>query len=350
MDCLPIVFLIAFLTQSDPFAAVDRSAVDNSTAIVADETGDILTIASEPPPKWRWSADAIYFKRRRMDERTFVVAPAGRPALLTTTDFTTPFELGGKFAVARSLDEQYEFEAVGFFDTGFTDSASITRPAGTMIQPFFNQTAYGPPTPMIGGMPARVDLLYQSQLFSIEMNARWNRSLADWLRFGLLSGVRYFDFDDQFQNLDSLTSVPGANPADTVYRTRAYNHMIGGQLGGMLELRPIEQLRILSETKWAGFANFTDGINELALQNGSVTFFRGSTTETRFSGIVDFALSAGWQFNRWLEIRAGYQAMYFWNMTSSPDIISFNLLQLSKTNNELAFWVHGPTAGLTIKY
>ena len=305
----------------------------------------------EKNEQWYLRSEAIMLRRRRVDERTFVVGPGpSNTRLLTTTAWTTPAELSGRFTLGRRFTANTTVELIGWLEDDFEDYTAIAGITG-MRQPFFGHDAYTP-RPRIGDAPAFVELAYQSQVQSIELDVRhfWLETADQRLQLGILAGPRFFRLQEQFQDYDSLTSVRGATTDDSLYQTWVDNRLYGGQLGGLIAVQPMPGLTILSETKWGGFANVTNATNRFATQDGVNEYFIASTPETRFSGILEFGLQLRARVTDRLHLWLGYHAMYFWNMTSAPDVLSFDLLNQSKQNNELAFWVHGPTSGLEIHF
>lgn len=297
------------------------------------------------------AAEAIVLRRRRVDERSFVFGQADNARLLDTTRWTTPSEISGRYTLGRRFGANTAIEVVGFYEDDFQDSTSIVATLGTIRQPFFNHASLGIVVPPIGGNPALVELEYQTQVYSIEANIRQSIDLdfGPVRRLGVMVGPRFVSFEEQFQNFDSATPIRGAAATDSVYETFVYNKLIGGQVGGFLELELSPTFALVSETKWAGFMNVTDATNQLSFLTGP-TLFRSTTSEDRFSGLLEFRLHAKWNYSDWLELFAGYTATYMWNMTSAPDVLSFDLLNQSKQNNELAFWIHGPTVGVQIRF
>lgn len=340
--------LLSALVLADPVATLSEQSPDPSGA----SSMETLERAVAPDVRgWWFGGDVLIWKRRRVDERAFVNSWSDNARLLDTTTWTTPFAAGARLQLGKGLTPNSDVQAIGFFDDNFRDQTSLSATPGTIRQPFFQQQLYGPPTPLIGSAPALVELHYQSQIISVETNLRrwWQSDRLGFARAGLLIGPRYFSLREQFQDYDNRTLVRGADPNDSLYQTIVRNNLYGGQLGGLFELKLPGRLTIVSENKFAGFANVTSATNRLALQDG-FTFFQSESSEERFSGLVDFRLEMRWSGWRWLDLVVGYQAMYFWNMTSAPDVVSFNLATQSKQNNELAFWVHGPTIGLEIRF
>lgn len=308
---------------------------------------DAVQVESRPTTYFR--GEALILKRRRMDDRSYVNRWSDNERVLKTSAWTTPFDVGGRFTLGRLLAPRWAVEASGWWED-FEDSAFVVAPSGSIRQPFFNHSAYTP-RPTIGELPARVDLECQSRVWSVEINlVRWFTDPDGPLLFGMIAGPRYFDYDETFQNYDSRTSTRGADPGDCVYETFVQNNMWGGQAGGFLGFQLGDRLGATLTSLWGGFYNDTEGTNQLRLQDDSVVWFRSTTPDDRFSGIVDLRFQAYARVRPCLWLYAGYQAMYFWNMTSAPDVLDFNLLKQSKANNELAFWVHGPTVGLEIRF
>lgn len=346
-------FPLAALEPDPSVGAIPARSSDSLLDDATPTTADPLFVLPETESArgWYLRGEVLVLKRRRVDDRVLVVGGTDNLPRLSTSAWSTPFEAGSRLTLGRELTPQTAVELSGFWDDSFSDSSSITALPGSIRQPFFNHAAYGPPTPQIGSQSALVEIQYQTQFYSVEASIRhwWSEPGERVIRLGILAGPRYVVFQEQFQDWDSKTAVRGADPRDSVYETWVSNKLIGGQLGGLIELAPIRRLTILSETRWAGFHNVTDATNRLAPQRG-IQYFRASTGEDRFSGMIELGLYARWRPWDWLELSAGYLAFYMWNMTSSPDVLSFNLLNQSKQNNELAFWIHGPTAGLEVRF
>lgn len=336
--------------RPNPAIPVGQIAESVASSPMIPTTAESVSIPTIRENGWYFNTEAQLLKRRRTDERSFVVRPDTKETLLSTTDFDQKFAVGPRLTIGRELSDAATLEFTTFWQGGFSDHASITKSTMTMVQPFFNM-AYYSPMPPIGAFPTVVELDYQTQIASFELNyKRWIFGNAtDGLRTGLMFGPRYISFNEQFRDYDDLNIARGLTDADTVYRTWVTNNLIGGTFGAMFEYRAAGRWTFNQETKFSGFLNATRATNELDFQNGAQVF-RASTDETRFSGNIELSLGVRWQAKPWLELAAGYRAIYLWSMTSSPDVISFNLLNQSKQNNELAFWLHGPSAGLVAHF
>lgn len=344
-----ISLLIAHTIFGSDLKVARGQDLPSDRLMFADATPTLLIDDTELPSRYA-RAETLVFRRQRVDNRSFAFRSDNNARVLRTDQWGDPFTVGGRFTLGQRLGLQDALEASGWW-TNFDDQTSYAAPSGTFRQPFFNHSLYSP-SPMIGGMPALVELAYQSQIRDVEIS--WRHFLSPEgsrpLRLGFLVGPRYFALEEQFQDYDNRTAVRGAHPSDSVYRTWVSNNLYGGQLGALFDWRPNIRWTTTADARFGGFYNQTDASNELALQNGSITWFRSSTPEQRFSGVAEARFSACWRPCQWLELWAGYSAIYFWNMTSAPDVLSFNLQIQSKQNNELAFWVHGPTAGIQLRF
>lgn len=309
-------------------------------------TPAVILIEDEPPmPRIWFRGEALYWWSKSSpmpvpaittglgaDSPPGAIGQPNTVVLLGNQNINIPGRSGGRYTLGFSFDpaQTWGFEASYFnlSTSTITQSVSEDGSAGSPLLafPFFNvQTGKEDATYIAqpGVFPGSAVLVLQTVLQGTDLNFIHNVSNSSGLRFDLLGGLRYINFQE---NLYFNTSSPSVGPIffgyyNTFDQFLTYNNFYGGQIG-LKTSYDINRWYFNATTKlalgatWenvsANGATFTN-IGGFASAPGglfSAPSNIGSQTREQFAVVPELNLNAGYRIRPWASVFVGYSFLY----------------------------------------
>lgn len=173
-------------------------------------------------------------------------------------------------------------------------------------------------TPFLPGLsPDSIDYVYDSDLFSLELNAR-----REWgPGFTFLIGPRFVYLDERVQTDTSTTIVQPIPLPDFTFQTQTIvdtkNPLVGGQVGAEIDWLLTQSLRMHGYVKAGGYANFSSAFVSQAATG------LDTTNSDRQKSAGSFLGELGGRLYYQISPRAcsfflGYQAIWIDNVALAP--------------------------------
>lgn len=137
------------------------------------------------PPRWTVSAGAIFLERNDPQPRTLLVDPISGAQLMNTLDLAPYWGSGPRLEVTRHLDNGVDFEVELFNIDDWAGHAHAQNARPSINESYWDQFVFND-----------VGASFNSHLFNLECNLRWNAFGSRWLR--ALAGFRYASLDERF--------------------------------------------------------------------------------------------------------------------------------------------------------
>jgi hypothetical protein len=236
----------------------------------------------------------------------------------------------------------HAIELHGWYISEQSNTFSITR-AGQLDLPFANF-----PTPL--GFEGNNFLWLQADQVTVELqtrlaNAELNYRYLPIPQFECIFGVRYIDLNEVF-GITTDDDVVVAQPPDpfrrATYQVETNNQFVGGQIGFEAQTFVAEKLSFGITNKNMVGPNFFDVENRLIRGDG---FERtpGFRDGSQISGLVELDLFMTIWFNPRCRLRAGYQAMWLFNVIEASEQVNFDpALNLGTIDDSGSIFYHGP--------
>ncbi|MEE2642278.1 MAG: hypothetical protein VX768_16730 [Planctomycetota bacterium] len=278
--------------------------------------------------QWEATAGVRALQRPVTDQTNQVVffdTPTGATLLDSDTLTDLNIGLGTDISFSSQREDGLNYE-IRFFFTTF--ERNTFNQGDSISSPFFN-----------GVTLREVDGNYTSEMFSIELNQK--RIFSPYLR--LLHGIRFMNIDEQltFNSRGQILLFPFS--ADSV--TRARNPMLGYQIGGESTICLVPGVDVDTYFKCGVYNNFTsqETVQTNSLIPGS-SVLGGSENELGF--VSDFGIK--FQFHiveNFMSFYGGYDGMYVNSFAAAPTNVNLD----NAVVNDLDFWLHGITFGVSIQ-
>jgi hypothetical protein len=196
--------------------------------------------------------------------------------------------------------------------------ASADSVVGTGIGSFLNP---------INGLPALTSFqgaTSQSQRYDAEYASfEANRTLIGWEICKLLYGIRYIDYEENYQF--NSTSAAGAG----LLRSNTENQMIGAQVGAEMTFPLSCKLWSDFRARAGAYGNFAD--SDIQLRNGvnllntNGTLFRNFDDDIELAGVFEIGGGARYYVTDDFHVRAGGELWYLTGVATAIDQFSARL-------------------------
>jgi hypothetical protein len=159
---------------------------------------------------------------------------------------------------------------------------------------------------------------YESHFWDLEFNfwRHFNPRHVDYFSLSGITGLRYFHWDEAFK----LTMI--RPPDKSSYHIQTENRIFGLQLGLDFQMNPIRWLSWEIFAKAGLFANRTEQKQFLGDLDNAVTLRDSERVKTELGVFSDVAAQVAFQCFKYLNLHAGYQAMFFSGLSLAPEQIS----------------------------
>ena len=263
-------------------------------------------IYNNDSPRWKMESSILALDRRGDDN--------GVPLITDSLTRATLFESGQAtdLNTAAGVDISVQFHPYGVVEMEIEGSFARWESALDFFGPNL-ATPFLPPT----FSPDEINYQYESNLFSLELNAR--REIAPGLTF--LFGPRFVYLEENAQ-VDTTTTIIPPPPlpifsatTQTVIDTK--NPMFGGQIGAEWDFQLARDIRVHSFIKAGGYENLSS-----AFVQQSVSGF-DDTESDRQKAAGSFVGEVGGRvyfdiIPRACSFYAGYEAMWIDNVALAP--------------------------------
>jgi hypothetical protein len=263
-----------------------------------------------------------------------------RPSFLSTDELDFDYDFGPRFAIGRRFDTCRSLELSYFGLHDWDASAGHAGAEGDV--PFDSNYT----TDFDGA--TIVTAHYSSEVHNVELNYT-----VDYCCSAItpLVGFRYFNLNEDFTlrvTDDVLSSTTQFETSD--YRIDTENHLVGFQLGGLLDRRVTNCFSWYLVGKAGAYVNIARQ-STLMRDVGNTVVLRDFTDhEDEFAFIGEVGLFCSYQVSRHMALIAGYQVIVVDGLALAPEQLDFTTTPSSGSglndNGTLIF--DGARAGLRI--
>jgi hypothetical protein len=299
-------------------------------------TQPMLMAAAVQEACWYARADALFLRRDNSSAvRAVVQDDATGGTVISTRDLNFATEPGGRLFLGRYLYEHLGVEAgyLGLHEWTASREAvgdnNLRLPGDVALATF----------DFLDADSMRVD--YQSEIHSAEVNA-----VGRWRCLELLSGFRYFQFDD-----DLLVEATDLQTGTSDYSVATRNSLYGGQLG----VRLTQQLRwfdIRATSKAALCGVDSEQRTFLGDFDNSFVLRNSSTSDGDLAFVGEVSLEGILPITRVLSLRGGYNVMWVEGVALAPDQLDFTDTPTSgqALNTDGGVFFYGAHAGVEARW
>jgi hypothetical protein len=315
-------------------AAADSGPVAAATGVESNATG------SDGRPGWRSDEFTLFGRlgavilRREGNESKAIIQDTNTGAtVLRASSFDLDWQPGMEAVLGAGIGP-FGVEA-RWFEVGqvgtWSDGTATTTPA-----------IWNFPTnpPLFGLGVAQIDGRLTSELYSVELNFRW-QALP---HLAFLVGPRYFMVSD---DLNLRASFAQANTADIGVETR--NRLVGGQVGVEGRVPILDRLEMRGVAKLGYLHNSAKSRFSVAQQVGPGFGAKGDSGPESWmgEGVLDVVV----RLTPWLALTAGYQVL--WLEEVAKAVTQFQMVDVlagaaSPASRDLV--LHGFRMGLEFRY
>jgi hypothetical protein len=376
-----------------------------TTRVFTQPSSPILILDAEPAMPTIWfKAEALYWWSKSSpvpvpivtqgntnDAVPGAIGQPGTTVLIGNQNINIPGRGGSRYTLGFAFDpaQIWGFEA-SYFSLA---TASVTEgvysnggPGSTLLAfPFFNPNTSTQDSSAIsypGSFPGGAVLNLQSILQGVDLNFVHNVSNSEGVRFDLIGGFRYVNFQE---GLFFNTSSPSYGPVyhgyfNTYDQFTTYNNFYGGQFG-LRASYDVARFYFNATTKLAMGATWEN----VSINGGTYTNIGGfasaaggylsqptnigSQTREQFTVIPEMNLNIGFRIRPWASIFVGYSFLYISSVArpgnqidpvinpSQSPAISYtfpgNLVGTPRPEPSVHttdFWAQGLNLGLEFRY
>jgi len=345
------------LTPKPAAAATDDAPkpTDSATATIVEEVTDDFAI--DPNQQsigglWRSGSpaegDPYYGRLEFLYWKTSNPAPGGKvfealsyPALPTAAptisgsinlnDVHTDYEMGIRALLGRNLTQNFGVELGGLWVYPGTDlKVLFSQPAGV--------SSTGTATnkidviiPSTGDIFGQANMSFRNRYWGTELNGRWHMVNNRVWTFDGLAGARYFDYAERLAFGYNLSN-PSRSPDARIERFETNNHMIGGQVGGDVQVAILEYVSLQAINRAAILGNVQD-VTVKGPIDGTGRFTSGSNLGSHNAGAATVLLettpSVVMHLTPDITFQAGYTIIWLNNVMRSHEQV--DLSQVGKS-------------------
>lgn len=295
------------------------------------------------------SLDMVALERVRTNSVVLSDVVSGTGALgdqLNSNDDSFRFDPGLRARIGWQLDLNAAIESnyYGLYDWYGRSSIATPDASSTLSSQFLRNT---------GGVQTLQSMLYNSQLYSADLNWRYRSDPECAVIGSLLFGGRYIRLDESL----TLQGSGGGNVETTV--ADASNGLIGGQIGGDLlwNFRCYRwECNAGADLKTGLFANTAGNrlTNQVSAGGVQTDILNRANDEVVLSSMVDLNFFVTMRY-KCLAIRAGYQMLYLGGISLAPEQLvttgadigngTVGPLTANSLNHDGSALYHGPFVG-----
>jgi hypothetical protein len=364
-----------------------------------------LVLDDEPSmPRLWFRAEALYWWSKSSplpipvvttgsmsDSTPGAINQPGTAVVMGNQNINIPARGGSRFTLGFSFDpaQTLGFEAsyfslatsttsMGVFSDGYTSSPLLAFPFLNAVTGKEDATYIALP----GYFPGAAVLSLQNILQGTDLNFIRNVANSGGLRFDLLGGFRYINFQE---GLFFSTSSPSVGPHyygdfETFDQATTYNNFFGGQIG-LRTSYDINRFYFNATTKLAMGSTFEN----VSISGGTFTNIggyasapgaylsqptnMGSQTRQQFAVVPELNLNAGYRIRPWASVYVGYSFLYISSVARPGEQVShtINPTQAPAINNTFpgnltgvsqpflsvhstSFWAQGLNFGLEFRF
>ncbi|HUT11416.1 MAG TPA: BBP7 family outer membrane beta-barrel protein [Thermoguttaceae bacterium] len=285
-------------------------------------------------PLWYAEVGALFLNRDRArrfklieDQNDSTGEPDPRPGhrreIVSSAVLDFDYETGPQLVIGRYLDDCRRVEVRYFglhhWRTGFGIDSTAVPPANPNLSLPFDSNY----TNDFDGA-LHVDVSYKSELHNVEVNLLDDRHSC----FTRLIGFRYLNLNEDFDY--ESTDAAGSIPSTSNYLIGTDNHLVGFQIGGIVEREVCERFCVDLTGKLGAYVNFAEQSTFLGdrFDNENVRRdFRERQGELAFIGELRFGCA--YQLTKSMAAIAGYQLMWVEGVALAPEQLDLTTTPLS---------------------
>jgi hypothetical protein len=264
--------------------------------------------------RWTASADFITLDRIGSVHYTLVSMvphsnfPGPGAEMLNASDLEPGFAGGPRFGLVHHGDDGQDLEVSYFQIDGWSDFRGVGDPQSGTLQMIAPGGFVQNPNDAGQGMY----WLYSSQLYTTEVNMRWNR----WDRVTVLAGFRWFDLTEDLQG---ILLPPHTDSTGSFWDSHTKNNLYGLQVGADVKLLERDRFSIDGVVKTGVFDNHAEETTFARMQR--VQYGESDSTD-HLAFVGEIGLQCKYQVTRRLLVRAGYEAMWLEGVALAPGQIA----------------------------
>jgi hypothetical protein len=237
-----------------------------------------------------------------------------RPAFLSTDELDFDYDFGPRFAIGRRFDTCRSLELSYFGLHDWDTSAAHAGPEADV--PFTSNYT----TDFDGA--TIVTAFYSSEVHNVELNYT-----VDYCCSAVtpLLGLRYFNLNEDFnlQVTDDVLSSTTQNETSD-YQISTENHLLGAQIGGLLDRRVTDCFSWYFVAKAGAYVNMARQSTYMRDVGNTVVLRDFTNHEDEFAFIGELGLFCSYQFSPRLALTAGYQVIWVDGLALAPEQLDFN--------------------------
>lgn len=297
---------------------------------------------------WEFLADFVYMERYHVDNQTIVINSSrcveNCDINLDVKDLASGFgfEPGLQVGLSYIVDDTSAYQGSFLYIWNWSNSKTRTSERSDLIVPFKN------PTFVTNFFDvAEVQAYYDSQFYTAELNfsKAFSDSRHSYLAFSGIGGLRFASLSETF----SLTGFERSHFAK--YKIESTNDLIGIQVGFLFQINAVKHLH------WDLMGKSGVGLNRMNVdsflgdQSNTVQLRNFSKQQWQSVIFAEAYAGAGYRFLPNLDLRAGYQMLYFCGLALAPDQIDTSSRTSGLTVDRNGYViVHGIYAGLNFSF
>ena len=253
-------------------------------------------------PSWRpqWTASADYITLDRIGSVHYPLVsivphsdfPGPGAEMLNASDLEPDFAGGPRFGLVHHGDDGKDLEVSYFQIDGWNDFRGVGDPQSGTLQMVAPGGFVQNPNDAGQGMY----WLYSSQLYTTEVNVRWNR----WDRVTVLAGFRWFDLAEDLQG---ILLPPHTHSTGSFWDSHTKNNLYGLQIGADVKLLERDRFSIDGLLKTGIADNHAEETTTVRMQR--IQYEQSDSTD-HLAFVGEIGVQCKYQVTRRLSVRAGY--------------------------------------------
>ena len=278
----------------------------------------------------------------------FATIGAEGPVALSTSDFDTDFDAGGRVTVGHALNDCYRIEMSYMGSYNWSDFKSVRSrdDVGNLFSPFSNFGEGGVGFDLLDFNDVTA-IEFSSDMDNVELNLRYRLVMPPRpVQASALLGVRYVNINEDFGYFSA------SDFATNQVRVSTQNDLIAAQIGLLGQFLCRDRFWIDAEIKGGIAANSAQQATVYQIDGGGGSIrFDGSRAEDRTSFIGDISVVGNYHFCPSFILRVGYQATWITgvalaehNFESNFDVLTAGPAHLDHSE-EIVY--HGVVLGVT---
>jgi hypothetical protein len=268
-------------------------------------------------PTWYVEAEAMWLDRdqpreTRLAEDQNGLGPIGqRPTLLTSNALDYHTSWGPRLTLGHWLDDCRRCELTYYGLQHWQQAEELI----STQQPFNISFPFDTPVDSNFDGAQRLRVVGSSDLNNLEWNWLNDNTCAWAVPF---HGLRYFAFHDEI-----ALSLFEADGRIGLYDVDTDNHLLGYQVGALVDRRVSEVLAWNVQAKAGAFVNFARQSTFLSAEQSAIIYRDVTVRDEELAFVGDLSFNVECQLTRCLALTVGYQLLWVDGLALAPEQLDF---------------------------